>query len=97
LIGPIQDFQKLVKTWDKYDEKEMRISIATIKRCLENLIKKYLLIKWYVFKLIFSLFFCIFFLFFYRSKLPSELTSSKKTTTAVATTASQKVTKACLS
>ncbi|EIE80126.1 hypothetical protein RO3G_04831 [Rhizopus delemar RA 99-880] len=46
LIGPIQDFQKLVKTWDKYDEKEMRISIATIKRCLENLIKKYLLIKW---------------------------------------------------
>ncbi|CAO3702384.1 unnamed protein product [Rhizopus stolonifer] len=32
LVSPIQDFQRLVKTWDKYDEKAMKISIATIKR-----------------------------------------------------------------
>ncbi|KAI9271438.1 Poly(A) polymerase central domain-containing protein [Sporodiniella umbellata] len=51
LVSPMQDFQKLVKTWDKYDEKEMKISIATIKRCCESFIKNLTsLIKWYVFK-----------------------------------------------
>ncbi|CEP15749.1 hypothetical protein [Parasitella parasitica] len=31
LVWPVQDFTKLVKTWDKFDEKEMKIAIQSIK------------------------------------------------------------------
>ncbi|KAI9468066.1 MAG: Nucleotidyltransferase, class I, C-terminal-like protein, partial [Benjaminiella poitrasii] len=31
LVWPVQEFTKLVKSWDKYDEKEMKITIQSIK------------------------------------------------------------------
>ncbi|KAF1801559.1 Poly(A) polymerase central domain-containing protein [Mucor lusitanicus] len=31
LVWPVQEFTKLVKTWDKFDEKEMKITIQSIK------------------------------------------------------------------
>lgn len=37
LVWPVQDFTKLVKTWDKFDEKEMKITIQSIKGCCIHL------------------------------------------------------------
>ncbi|KAI9481721.1 MAG: Poly(A) polymerase central domain-containing protein [Benjaminiella poitrasii] len=36
LVWPVQEFTKLVKSWDKYDEKEMKITIQSIKGCCNN-------------------------------------------------------------
>ncbi|OAD07430.1 hypothetical protein MUCCIDRAFT_137037 [Mucor lusitanicus CBS 277.49] len=37
LVWPVQEFTKLVKTWDKFDEKEMKITIQSIKGCCIHL------------------------------------------------------------
>ncbi|KAL4215801.1 putative Poly(A) polymerase [Rhizopus microsporus] len=64
LVWPAQEFQKVVKAWDKYDEEQMKISITTIKRCNEILLKKlYLLIKMVRIKTNFSIFFVRFLYF----------------------------------
>lgn len=38
LVWPVQEFTKLVKTWDKFDDKEMKITIQSIKGCCIHLI-----------------------------------------------------------
>ncbi|KAI7892711.1 Poly(A) polymerase central domain-containing protein [Mucor mucedo] len=33
IVHPLQDFLRLVKAWDKYDENEMKISVQSLKGC----------------------------------------------------------------